>query len=102
MYVKRDAIEHVLQAERFFDIFKFDHVAMSPRPAKILSAMIHDCPGVNLCGLTLFILIYVGKIKSDTVEIQKLRIMMDSEEFTTARVVAQPTPSDPPNVDSPQ
>jgi hypothetical protein len=35
-------------------------------------------------------------------EMKKFRMMIASEEFTTARVVAQPTPSLPPNVDSPQ
>ena len=30
------------------------------------------------------------------------KMMTASDEFTTARVVAQPTPSDPPKVDSPE
>jgi hypothetical protein len=36
------------------------------------------------------------------VEMIAFRMMMASDELTTARVVAQPTPSLPPNVDSPQ
>ena len=42
------------------------------------------------------------KIIRLAVEMMALRMMMASDEFTTARVVAQPTPSLPPNVDSPQ
>src|SRR5580698_10173716 len=42
------------------------------------------------------------KIRSPAVEMMAFRMMMASDEFTTARVVAQPTPSLPPNVDRPQ
>ena len=35
-------------------------------------------------------------------EMKKFRMMIASDVLTTARVVAQPTPSEPPNVDRPQ
>ena len=35
-------------------------------------------------------------------EMKKFRMMIASDVFTTARVVAQPTPSEPPNVERPQ
>ena len=45
---------------------------------------------------------FVPKIISPAVEMNALRMMMASDELTTARVVAQPTPSLPPKVDRPQ
>ena len=42
------------------------------------------------------------KTSRPAVEMKAFRMMMASDELTTARVVAQPTPSLPPNVDSPQ
>ena len=42
-----------------------------------------------------------GKRTSPAAEMKKFRTMTASDEFTTARVVAQPTPSLPPNVLSP-
>ena len=35
-------------------------------------------------------------------EMKKLRMMIANDELTTALVVADPTPSLPPNVESPQ
>ena len=44
----------------------------------------------------------LGKRMSPAPEMKKLRMMTASELLTTARVVAQPTPSEPPKVDSPE
>jgi choline dehydrogenase-like flavoprotein len=43
-----------------------------------------------------------GKRKTPAPEMKKLRMMTAREELTTARVVAQPTPSLPPKVERPQ
>lgn len=45
---------------------------------------------------------YPGKIRNPAPEMKKFKMMIASDVFTTARVVAQPTPSEPPNVESPQ
>ena len=42
------------------------------------------------------------KIKYPAPLMKKFRMMTVRDEFTTARVVAQPTPSEPPKVDRPQ
>jgi hypothetical protein len=44
----------------------------------------------------------VPKINRLAVEMTASSTMMASDELTTARVVAQPTPSLPPNVERPQ
>ena len=43
-----------------------------------------------------------GRSRRPAPQMKKLRMMIASDEFTTARVVAQPTPSEPPNVERPQ
>jgi hypothetical protein len=45
---------------------------------------------------------FVPNAKRLAVEMTAFRMMTASDEFTTARVVAQPTPSLPPKVDRPQ
>lgn len=42
------------------------------------------------------------KMSKPAVEMSAFKTMIASDELTTARVVAQPTPSLPPNVESPQ
>ena len=43
-----------------------------------------------------------GKIRKPALEMMAFKMMTTSEELTTARVVAQPTPSEPPKVERPQ
>src|ERR1700722_9567804 len=44
---------------------------------------------------------HFGRMRYADPEMKKFSTMTASDEFTTARVVAQPTPSEPPKVDSP-
>lgn len=45
---------------------------------------------------------FAPKTRRPAVEMMAFNMMMASDELTTARVVAQPTPSLPPNVERPQ